>query len=135
MSTSHKSEFEEMIRALSEEEEDLPHLKNLGRRDRKAAETRLRLFRCAVRLFAERGFTNVTVEDITEAADVGKGTFFNYFESKDHVVVDDAARRSTEFEARLRQANVSFDSIHQVTPTIEDLFVDAVTSGVGGRLQ
>ena len=52
-----------------------------------------------------------------------------------HVVVDDAARRSTEFEARLRQANVSFDSIHQVTPTIEDLFVDAVTSGVGGRLQ
>jgi AcrR family transcriptional regulator len=29
---------------------------------------------------------NVTVEDITEAADVGKGTFFNYFESKDHVL-------------------------------------------------
>ncbi|MGA7471512.1 MAG: TetR/AcrR family transcriptional regulator, partial [Candidatus Sulfotelmatobacter sp.] len=28
----------------------------------------------------------VTVEDITEAADVGKGTFFNYFESKDHVL-------------------------------------------------
>jgi AcrR family transcriptional regulator len=26
------------------------------------------------------------VEDITEAADVGKGTFFNYFESKDHVL-------------------------------------------------
>jgi AcrR family transcriptional regulator len=26
------------------------------------------------------------VEDITEAADVGKGTFFNYFESKDHVM-------------------------------------------------
>ena len=57
-----------------------------GRRQRRAAETRLRLFRWALQLFAERGFPNVTVEDITEAADVGKGTFFNYFESKDHVL-------------------------------------------------
>jgi AcrR family transcriptional regulator len=58
----------------------------LGRRQRQAAETRLRLFRCALQLFADKGFPNVTVEDITEAADVGKGTFFNYFESKDHVL-------------------------------------------------
>ena len=57
-----------------------------GRRERRAAETRLRLFRCALHLFAERGFSNVTVEEITEAADVGKGTFFNYFESKDAVL-------------------------------------------------
>lgn len=57
-----------------------------GRRQRRAAETRLRLFRCALHLFAERGFPSVTVEEITEAADVGKGTFFNYFESKDHVL-------------------------------------------------
>ena len=66
--------------------ENLPHLQGMGRRQRRAAETRLRLFRCALQLFAERGFPNVTVEDITEAADVGKGTFFNYFESKDHVL-------------------------------------------------
>jgi AcrR family transcriptional regulator len=57
-----------------------------GRRVRKARETRVRLFRAALQLFADRGFPNVTVEDITEAADVGKGTFFNYFESKDHVL-------------------------------------------------
>src|SRR5215813_2414869 len=44
-----------------------------------------------------------------------------------HLVVDDAARRSSEFEQRLHQASVPFDSIHQVTPSIEDLFVDAVT--------
>ncbi len=58
----------------------------LGRRQRRASETRLRLFRCALALIAERGLPNVTVEDITEAADVGKGTFFNYFETKDHVL-------------------------------------------------
>ena len=64
----------------------VPHTSGMGRRERRAAETRVRLFRCALQLFAERGFSNVTVEDITEAADVGKGTFFNYFESKDHVL-------------------------------------------------
>lgn len=60
--------------------------KPVGRRERRATETRIRLFRCALQLFAERGFHKVTVEEITEAADVGKGTFFNYFETKDHVL-------------------------------------------------
>jgi AcrR family transcriptional regulator len=46
----------------------------------------MRLFRCALALIAEHGLPNVTVEDITEAADVGKGTFFNYFETKEHVL-------------------------------------------------
>ena len=57
-----------------------------GRRERKRSETRQRIFRAAMRLFAERGFFDTTVEDITEAADVGKGTFFNYFPSKEHVL-------------------------------------------------
>jgi ABC-2 type transport system ATP-binding protein len=46
-----------------------------------------------------------------------------------HVVVDDAGRRIPEFEARLKKAGIPFEVIHQVTPTIEDLFVDAVTTG------
>jgi ABC-2 type transport system ATP-binding protein len=46
-----------------------------------------------------------------------------------HVVVDDAARRIPEFEARLKNAHIPFDAIQQVTPTIEDLFVDAVSGG------
>jgi len=57
------------------------------RRERRSAELRERLFRSALRLFAEKGFAQTTVEDITEAADVGKGTFFNYFPSKDHILL------------------------------------------------
>lgn len=48
-----------------------------------------------------------------------------------HVVVDDAARRIPEFEARLQKADIPFEQIHQVTPTIEDLFVDAVAGREG----
>lgn len=84
MNPGRETKFVSLLEALGSE--DLPHMKGMGRRERKAAETRLKLFRSALQLFAERGFQNVTVEDITEAADVGKGTFFNYFKSKDHVL-------------------------------------------------
>jgi AcrR family transcriptional regulator len=57
-----------------------------GRRERRTLETRERIYRAALELFAERGMANVTVEQITERADVGKGTFFNYFPSKESVL-------------------------------------------------
>jgi AcrR family transcriptional regulator len=84
MTKGHAADSAAFFEALASE--NLPHLQGMGRRQRHGAETRVRLFRCALQLFAERGYPNVTVEDITEAADVGKGTFFNYFESKDQVL-------------------------------------------------
>jgi AcrR family transcriptional regulator len=57
------------------------------RRARRGAATRESLFRAALDLFAIKGFADTTVEDITEAADVGKGTFFNYFPTKDHLLL------------------------------------------------
>ena len=83
MKSSHISHTTALAESLAGKE---PRRAEMGRRERRGAETRLRLFRCALKLIAERGFNNVTVEDITEAADVGKGTFFNYFETKDHVL-------------------------------------------------
>ena len=58
----------------------------MNRRERRSSKTRERLFRAAMTLFRDRGFHKTTVEDITNAADVGKGTFFNYFPSKDHIL-------------------------------------------------
>ena len=60
--------------------------KTPNRRERRCAETRERIIRNALRLFSERGVVGTTIEDITNAADVGKGTFFNYFPSKEHVL-------------------------------------------------
>jgi AcrR family transcriptional regulator len=84
MSMSQKRQAVSHVQTLAAGGQTKPS--GAGRRERRAAETRLRLFRCALQLIAERGFPNVTVEDITEAADVGKGTFFNYFATKDHVL-------------------------------------------------
>jgi AcrR family transcriptional regulator len=57
-----------------------------GRRQRRHEETMEKLFTAAMELFSRKGFTQTTVEEITQAADVGKGTFFNYFPSKEHVL-------------------------------------------------
>lgn len=57
-----------------------------SRRERRSAELRDRIFRAALHLFAHKGYSETTVEDITNAADVGKGTFFNYFPSKEHIL-------------------------------------------------
>lgn len=100
--------------------ETLPHLKQIGRRERRAAETRLRLFRCAIELFSQRGFPNVTVGDITEAADVGKGTFFNYFESKEHVLGVLAEIQLGKLRGAVEQAESGKRSIELI---LHDLFV------------
>ena len=65
----------------------LPLPEPSNRRERRSVELRERIFRAALNLFAKQGFAETTVEDITNAADVGKGTFFNYFPSKDHILL------------------------------------------------
>ncbi len=59
----------------------------LSRRVRRRTETKDKLFEAAISLLAERPYEQVTIEMITERADVGKGTFFNYFENKEAVIV------------------------------------------------
>jgi AcrR family transcriptional regulator len=80
-----------------------------NRRERQSLERRERLFRSALDLFARKGFAETTVEDITNAADLGKGTFFNYFPSKEHVLLAFSEMQLAKLKAafeEMRSANV-----------------------------
>ncbi|OXI81805.1 TetR family transcriptional regulator [Burkholderia sp. AU33423] len=59
------------------------HRQPRGTRRKQA--TRMRLLQAAFRLMAEKGRDNVAISEITEAADVGFGSFYYHFESKDGV--------------------------------------------------
>ncbi|MFE1172479.1 TetR/AcrR family transcriptional regulator [Streptomyces sp. NPDC058773] len=59
-----------------------------GRRERKKAQTRQALADAALRLFTERGFDNVGVREVAEAADVSLSTLFKHFPSKEALVFD-----------------------------------------------
>ena len=57
-------------------------------REKKKIETRNKIFEIAGRLFKEKGFENTTVDEITREAGIGKGTFFNYYPTKEAILVD-----------------------------------------------
>src|SRR3954463_4871778 len=59
-----------------------------GLRERKKQETRQRLSNLATAMFAERGFDNVSVSEVAEAAGVSKMTVFNYFPRKEDLFFD-----------------------------------------------
>jgi AcrR family transcriptional regulator len=67
-----------------------------------------------MQLFAEHGFFNTTVEDITEAADVGKGTFFNYFPSKEHVLTVLHDIQLSKVENAVQAARTGKEKIHKI---------------------
>ena len=70
------------------------------RRSRKRLVTRQGISDVATRLFFERGFDRVTVDEIAAAADVGRMTVFNHFPRKEDLFFD----RDEESREILRDA-------------------------------
>ncbi len=72
-----------------------------GRVARRRAEVRERLLRVAEELMVERGVDGVTIEDITEAADIARRSFYHHFESKHEILIPIARGRSGALNRRL----------------------------------
>jgi AcrR family transcriptional regulator len=74
-----------------------------GLRERKKRETRLALSHATIRLVIERGWDNVSVEDIASAVNVSERTFRNYFASKAEAVVATHVERGQRIAEALRE--------------------------------
>lgn len=64
-----------------------PEKTSKTRGQKRVAKTRRKLKEAALDIFSEKGFDAATVEDITEKADLGKGTLYRHFSDKDEVVL------------------------------------------------
>jgi AcrR family transcriptional regulator len=95
----------------------------IGRREKKREATRQDILRAAGRLFAARGFDATSVEDIAEAADVAKGTFYYNFQSKEEVVI--ALRISADDDAVARAQNALIAGKASALEILERLICEA----------
>ena len=75
---------------------------DVGLRERKKRETRVALSQATIRLCIERGWDNVTVDDIADAANVSVRTFRNYFSSKAEAIAASHLERMSRVAEELR---------------------------------
>lgn len=73
------------------------------KRQRQAQTTRARIFDIAAALISERGFDNVTVDQICAQAGVAKGGFYHHFASKDEIVIETYRQIDGAFNEALGQ--------------------------------
>lgn len=81
---------------------------------RRKRETRGKLLRAAYELFGARGVDAVAINEITEAADVGFGSFYNHFASKEAIYEAVVDAVFGEFGATLDQATSAVDDPAEV---------------------
>jgi len=74
----------------------------IGRRERKKAATRQAIADAALRLFLDRGYDEVSIRDIADAADVSTTTLFKHFTGKEALVFDQDENRESELIVAVR---------------------------------
>jgi len=85
-----------------------------SRSQKRAKRTRKKLKEAALDVFSEKGIDATTVEEITEKADVGKGTLYQHFEDKEEIVIILAEEAIEHLIERIR----SYESAPE---TLEDM--------------
>ena len=80
-----------------------PKASAVSRRERKKGRTRADIYNAAMNLFLKRGFDSVTIEDICDAADVARATFFLHFPAKETLLVEYGDRANAELATAIRE--------------------------------
>ncbi|XVU22739.1 TetR/AcrR family transcriptional regulator [Actinoplanes sp. CA-054009] len=95
-----------------------------GLRDRKKARTRRLIADTATRLFAERGYERVTVSEIARAAEVAEQTLYNYFPTKEQLVID----REQEIVERLSELIRSRDTTTSPAAAVREYVMQSISA-------
>ncbi len=88
------------------------------RREIERQRHRFEIMEAAVRVFARRGYREATIDEIAEEARFGKGTIYNYFESKEHLFTEIIKMLFDEMESFAKEAVKKFPRNLNVASTI-----------------
>lgn len=98
---------------------DVPESKGL--RERKKVALRERLYQTALKRFREASYDTVPVSDICKTAGVAKGTFFNHYPTKDHLLLEWYGRMTHVGNAILESEKPVFDRILELANAFFDI--------------
>ena len=102
----------------------LQSVRREGRAQRRAGRTRERLLEAALAVFTEIGVDAAAIEDITERADVGKGTFYRHFRDKYDLMLALVERAVEHLLERIHATEMEPDSLEAAL----ELLLDAHSS-------
>lgn len=117
-----------MITAMGMESAPRP-----GLRERRRIATRRALTDAAFALFSEQGYEATTVDQIADAAEVSRASFFRYFAAKDDVLGSDDDERREAFIATFRSRGEQdpLDALRPSAPAAQEPSDSVVRAGAG----
>ena len=89
-------------------------MENLTERQKKALETRSKLLHKSLELFGKYGFEHVTIEQITKACNVSKGTFYTHFPSKYDVILEKFKEFDTFYDTVEKEINPTLSASEKI---------------------
>jgi AcrR family transcriptional regulator len=112
------------------EEARKPENKSLGRVARKQLRKREALVQAGYEVMSERGIDQATMQEIAELADVGAGTVYSYFKSKDELAIAVMERLMYDLALRIEAVTDSFTDPAQVYAFGVRTVIEAATNDI-----
>ena len=87
---------------------------------KKGEKTKRKIFVTAMKLFKEKGYDNVTVDEIVKEAEIAKGTFYIYFRTKAHIVAEVFTELDINYEKSMKKVEFLGSSVEKVKKLLND---------------
>jgi len=98
--------------------------RRVSRQERKTNSTRQTLLTAAGAVFSEKGLDLTTIDDITERADVGKGTFYYHFKNKDRLIKELIRNMLGELRAALDEKCEGVTTLDELLDSLIKTHID-----------
>ena len=96
----------------------------ITRQQRRVSATRQKLLEAARSVFTEKGLDTATIADITERADVGKGTFYYHFKDKNGVIAELIKGVLGELVAAMKDKCAEISDVSELLDTIIGVHIE-----------
>ena len=104
-------------------------LKNQSRRDRKKKETRLRIIKAAQELYESKSLLQVSMEEISERADVSRVTLYNYFKNQECIILNIGIKNMESIiDNQRNKVEPQLDGLTQFRVLFQDLMESLLTA-------